>query len=62
MAHEPKVPTKVDEASEQPGRGKKHYQSPTLRRLGTVRELTLSGGTASARDNPFNAAAMKKSM
>jgi hypothetical protein len=28
--------------------GKKRYVPPTLRRLGTVRELTLSGGTTVA--------------
>lgn len=37
------LPTKVDEATAPRRNGKRPYRSPALRRLGTVRELTLSG-------------------
>jgi hypothetical protein len=32
---------------------KRPYRTPKLRRLGTVRELTLTGGTMQQHDNPL---------
>jgi hypothetical protein len=47
MAEQPKVETRVQVAGSGHGRERKPYVAPTLRRLGSVRDLTLGSVTGS---------------
>jgi hypothetical protein len=56
------VVTKVDAACGMPAQEKKPYEKPTLRRLGSVRELTLSGMGGCITDNFFTMSMRHPSM
>jgi hypothetical protein len=47
MAEQPRVETRVQGAGSEQGRERKAYVAPTLRRLGSVRDLTLGSVTGS---------------